>query len=111
MSGWEAHGDKCFYFSTDTVPKFDDGVAKCKALSPVATLASVASQEELEWILGESRRWPIWIGFFFHPLEYSPKGRASFLLDIAWPDPSVRICIDPMGGQGLHFTLSLRVLN
>jgi hypothetical protein len=58
MSGWEAHGDKCFYFSTDTVPKFDDGVAKCKALSPVATLASVASQEELEWVLGESRRWP-----------------------------------------------------
>jgi hypothetical protein len=55
LSGWEARGDKCFYFSTDTVPKFADGVAKCKALSPVATLASVASQEELDWVLGESQ--------------------------------------------------------
>jgi hypothetical protein len=54
LSGWEARGDKCFYFSADTVPKFADGVAKCKALSPVATLASVASQEELDWVLGES---------------------------------------------------------
>jgi hypothetical protein len=90
MSGWEAHGDKCFYFSTDTVPKFDDGVAKCKALSPVATLASVASQEELEWVLGEFRRWQIWIGIF-DPLEHSMVKGTLKTPNPKTPNPKCRL--------------------
>jgi hypothetical protein len=52
QAGWESHGDKCFFFSPDTVANFNEGVAKCRALSPLATLTSVVNSEELEWILG-----------------------------------------------------------
>ena len=54
LDGWEMHGDKCFFFPRDKVPNINAGVAKCQALHPAATLASVASSQELEWMMGQS---------------------------------------------------------
>jgi hypothetical protein len=55
QSGWESHGDKCFYFSdaADTVRSFNEGINKCQAMNKVATLASVQDEEELNWIMGK----------------------------------------------------------
>jgi hypothetical protein len=106
LSGWKANGDKCFYFSTDTVPKFADGIAKCKALSPVATLASVASQEELEWILGESQPYPrgysIWIGIFLIRWNTFQKALPPSYWIMAGLTPPVRIYISLMRGEYAH---------
>ena len=54
LSGWESHGDKCFYFpsGTEIVQSYAEGMAKCAALNKVATLATVADEEEQNWITG-----------------------------------------------------------
>jgi hypothetical protein len=56
QSGWESHGDKCFYFSdgSDTVRSFNEGKLKCWDLNEVASLASIKDEEELQWIMGKT---------------------------------------------------------
>ena len=44
---------KCFYFKTNTtIHSFKLAEAECQGLNPVAHLASVSSQKEMDWIKG-----------------------------------------------------------
>ena len=52
--GWLNFERKCFFFSgTDTINSFTAGEAKCSSLHSSAHLASIETQEEHDWIMGE----------------------------------------------------------
>ena len=51
--GWKKFGEKCFYFGmNETIGNYSSGVDMCHSLNSVATLASIHSKAELDWIIG-----------------------------------------------------------
>ena len=52
--GWIEFDSKCYFFSSDEDYTWEEAAANCKDMSSVATLTSITSQKELDFIMGKA---------------------------------------------------------